>query len=72
VSKGNFSARKGLLFSEMLQFAGMLVFFVVALVLWLWIVYLPGRTLERWQDQRAQASKESRLSEESPTRARIH
>ena len=56
----------------MLQFAGMLVFFVVALVLWLWIVYLPGRTLERWQDQRVQASKESRLSGESPARARIH
>ena len=56
----------------MLQFAGMLIFFVVALVLWLRIVYLPGRTLERWQDQRTQAGKESRLSEESPTRERIH
>ena len=60
------------MFSEMLQFVGMLVFFVVALVLWLWIVYLPGRTLERWQDQRAEASKEPRLSEESPARERIH
>jgi hypothetical protein len=26
-------------------------FFVVAL-LWLFVVYLPGRTLERWEDQR--------------------
>ena len=29
----------------------MLGFFVVA-VLWLFVVYLPGRTLERWEDQR--------------------
>ena len=26
-------------------------FFVVALF-WLFVVYLPGRTLERWKDQR--------------------
>jgi hypothetical protein len=26
--------------------------FLVAAVLWLFIVYLPGRTLERWEDQR--------------------
>jgi hypothetical protein len=26
--------------------------FLVAAVLWLFVVYLPGRTLERWEDQR--------------------
>jgi hypothetical protein len=26
-------------------------FFIVAL-LWLFVVYLPGRTMERWEDQR--------------------
>jgi hypothetical protein len=26
--------------------------FLVAAVLWLFVVYLPGRTLERWKDQR--------------------
>jgi hypothetical protein len=25
--------------------------FCVALILWLRIVYLPGRTLERWEDR---------------------
>ena len=43
--------------SEVWQFAGMVGFFVVALVLWLRIVYLPGRTLERWEDQRVEAGK---------------
>lgn len=50
--------------SEVWQFAGMLVFFAVALVLWLRIVYLPGRTLERWEDQRVEVRKESRRPEE--------
>ena len=38
--------------SELWQFGAMLAVFVVALVLWLRIVYLPGRTLERWEDRR--------------------
>ena len=38
--------------SELWQFGAMLVLFVVALVLWLRIVYLPGRTLEHWEDRR--------------------
>lgn len=42
----------------MWQFAGMLVFFAIALFLWLRIVYLPGRTLERWEDQRVKAREE--------------
>jgi hypothetical protein len=53
-----------LLSSEVWQFAGMLVFFAVALVLWLWIVYLPGRTLERWEDQRIKVRKETHRPEE--------
>jgi len=40
------------LLSELWQFGAMLVLFVVALILWLRIVYLPGRTLERWEDRR--------------------
>ena len=41
--------------SEILQFAGFLVIIGVAFVLWMFIVYLPGRTLENgWKDQRAE------------------
>ena len=54
------------MFSELLQLGGMFVFFIVALILWLRIVYLPGRTLERWEDQRVRASKEPRLPETPP------
>ncbi len=56
--------------AEVWQFAGMLGFFVIALVLWLRIVYLPGRTLERWEDQRVKAREESRWPEEPSTRER--
>ena len=56
--------------SEVWQFAGMLVFFMIALVLWLRIVYLPGRTLERWEDQRVRVEKESRRPEDSASRGR--
>ena len=38
--------------SEIWQFLLILLGFAVAAVLWLFIVYLPGRTLERWEDQR--------------------
>jgi hypothetical protein len=48
------------LYSELWQFAGMVGFFVIALILWLRIVYLPGRTLERWEDQRVEAKKRTR------------
>lgn len=37
--------------AEVLQLAGVLVVFVVVALLWLRIVYLPGRTLENWEDQ---------------------
>ena len=38
--------------SEVWQFLIILLGFLVAAVLWLFVVYLPGRTLERWEDQR--------------------
>ena len=38
--------------AEFWQFLVVVVAFVVAAVLWLFVVYLPGRTLERWEDQR--------------------
>jgi hypothetical protein len=42
-----------MLASEIWQFlVGVLGFFIVAL-LWLFVVYLPGRTMEHWEDQRS-------------------
>lgn len=50
--------------SELWQFAVMLVVFAVAAFLWLQIVYLPGRTLERWQDQRRETDPGGRRPDE--------
>jgi threonine/homoserine/homoserine lactone efflux protein len=38
--------------AELLQFAVLVAVFVVVAVLWLFIVFIPARTLERWEDQR--------------------
>ena len=38
--------------SEVWQFLLVLLGFLVVGVVWLFVVYLPGRTLERWEDQR--------------------
>jgi hypothetical protein len=38
--------------SEVWQFLTVLFAFFVVAVLWLIVVYLPGRTLERWEGQR--------------------
>jgi len=38
--------------AELVQFLAVIVVFVVVGVVWLCVVYLPGRTLERWEDQR--------------------
>ena len=38
--------------SELWQFAILMAVFAIVGVLWLFIVYLPGRTMERWEDQR--------------------
>jgi type VI protein secretion system component VasK len=45
-------AERKVLASEIWQFLMLAVVFFVAL-LWLFVVYLPGRTLERWEDQRS-------------------
>lgn len=55
------------LLSELWQFGAMLVLFLVALILWLRIVYLPGRTLERWEDRREETAARPR----SPDRPRV-
>ncbi len=46
------STMRRVLAAEFWQFLVVVVAFVVAAVLWLCVVYLPGRTLERWEDQR--------------------
>ncbi|HET7271432.1 MAG TPA: hypothetical protein VFI90_10150 [Rubrobacter sp.] len=38
--------------SEIWQFLIVVLGFFVVALLWIFIVYLPGRTLERWVDQR--------------------
>ncbi len=38
--------------AEFLQFAAILGTFVVVALLWLRVVFIPGRTMERWKDQR--------------------
>jgi hypothetical protein len=45
--------RRGrVLASEIWQFLMLAVGFFVVALLWLFIVYLPGRTMERWEDKR--------------------
>lgn len=44
--------------AEVLQFALFMGVFAVVVALWLYIVYLPGRTLERWEDQRSRNPQE--------------
>jgi len=43
-----------------LQFAAFIAAFVVAALLWLRIVYIPGRTVEQWEDQRPVRRGETR------------
>jgi hypothetical protein len=38
--------------SEIWQFLMLAVGFFVVALLWLFVVYIPGRTMERWEDQR--------------------
>jgi hypothetical protein len=38
--------------AEIWQFLIVVLGFFVVALLWLLVVYLPGRTLERWEDQR--------------------
>ena len=46
--------------SEVWQFLAVLLGFLIVAVLWLFIVYLPGRTMERWEDQRPGRGKDGR------------
>ncbi len=41
-----------ILASEVWQFLMVVLGFFVVALCWLFVVYLPGRTLERWKDQR--------------------
>jgi len=43
--------------SEVWQFLIILLGFLIVAVLWLFVVYLPGRTLERWEDRRSGRGK---------------
>jgi hypothetical protein len=45
-------AERKVLASEVWQFLMVVVGFSVVALFWLLVVYLPGRTLERWEDQR--------------------
>jgi hypothetical protein len=49
-----------ILSAEFWQFLLVVAAFVVAAALWLYVVYLPGRTLERWEDQRPGRGGEKR------------
>jgi len=46
------AAERKVLASEIWQFLMLAVGFFVVALLWLFIVYLPGRTMERWEDKR--------------------
>ena len=41
-----------MLASEIWQFLMVVLGFIIVALLWLFVVYLPGRTMERWEDQR--------------------
>jgi len=46
------AAERKILASEIWQFLMLAVGFSVVALLWLFVVYLPGRTMECWKDQR--------------------
>ena len=52
--------------SEVWQFLVVLLGFVVVAVVWMFVVYLPGRTLERWKDQRFGRSEGKTTSPAGP------
>lgn len=39
--------------AELIQLALAAAVFLVVAALWLYVIYLPGRTLERWEGDRA-------------------
>ena len=46
------ATERNVLASEVWQFLMVVLGFFVVASFWLFVVYLPGRTLERWEDQR--------------------
>ena len=46
--------------AEFLQFAVVLGAFVFVALVWLRVVFIPGRTLERWEDRRPDSRGEER------------
>jgi hypothetical protein len=52
--------------SEVWQFLIVIFGFFVVAVLWLFVVYLPGRTLERWEDQRPGRAENKTTSPAGP------
>ncbi len=46
------ATERKILASEVWQFLMVVLGFFVVALFWLFVVYLPGRTLERWKDQR--------------------
>jgi hypothetical protein len=46
------AAERKILASEVWQFLMVVLGFFIVALLWLFVVYLPGRTMERWEDQR--------------------
>lgn len=46
--------------AELIQFAVLLGVFLVVGLLWLKIVYLPARTVEKWEDNGPRRSKRNR------------
>ena len=47
------AAERKMLASEIRQFLIVALGFFIVALLWLFVVYLPGRTMERWEDQRS-------------------
>ena len=50
-------AERKVLASEVWQFLMLAVGFFVVALLWLFVVYLPGRTMEHWEDKRTNRKK---------------
>jgi hypothetical protein len=50
--KATRAAERKILASEIWQFLMLAVGFFVVALLWLFVVYLPGRTMEHWEDKR--------------------
>lgn len=46
--------------AELLQFAGMLIGFAVVVLMWLRIIYLPARTVEKWEARPRKSRRDRR------------